>query len=557
MIWFADFETDVSNGKAEVYLGYIERLETNDGCLFLTIDDMMKYLCKYNTKKTHTVYFHNLSWDGEFIIWWLITNGYEPQLSKVSKPKQFRERTDWMGKRGEIYVNVNGCRILFLCSYKMWPIKAEKIGESLGYPKLKIEHNIGRHYQSVEEIPADVIDYVKRDVEIIKHKYIEYGKNYEIKKTASSSSWNNFVKWYEGKYSKQTFTTKYLFNKETFNYLSPAYFGGLSIINDFHRYEDIKGNIKYYDINSSYPSTFTDNLQPYGLPLDVKPDGDYVYIVDAIIKNPKKKDKRMASHLHNWVKFGKVNRESYLDEYNGPMRVMYCSEEWEEIKLSYDFEILQEKNIYFKASRELGEYINLLYHLKENAKDKVEKGDHKLILNSFYGKWGQNYLQTRKDLYLATAEDDLKYHYGKYVYRTSVEESKEIKYLPIAIFTTSYARVKLLRVVRQNLDTWLYGDTDSLIINGDKCEGIKEHETKLGYWKLEAEGKRFKVLKTKCYIMEMMDGTLKRTLAGITDSGKSLINFDNFYVGSVIKNGNRKKKKLKGGYVLIDEDTTL
>ena len=57
--------------------------------------------------------------------------------------------------------------------------------------------------------------------------------------------------------------------------------------------------------------------------------------------------------------------------------------------------------------------------------------------------------------------------------------------------------------------------------------------------------------------MEMKDGTLKRTLAGITDSGKNLINFDNFYVGSVIKNGNRKKKKLKGGYVLIDEDTTL
>ena len=150
MIWFADFETDVSDGKAAVYLGYIERLDTNDGCLFLTIDEMIKYLCKYNTKKTHTVYFHNLSWDGEFIIWWLITNGYEPQLTKVSKPKQFRERTDWMGKRGEIYVNVNGCRILFLCSYKMWPIKAEKIGESLGYPKLKIEHNIGRHYQSVE-----------------------------------------------------------------------------------------------------------------------------------------------------------------------------------------------------------------------------------------------------------------------------------------------------------------------------------------------------------------------------------------------------------------------
>lgn len=557
MIWFADFETDKHNDNAEVYLGYIERLDNNDGCLFLNIDNMIDYLVKYQTKKTHTVYFHNLSWDGEFIIWWLINNGYEPQLTKVSKPKQFRERTDWLGKRGEIYVNVKGCRILFLCSYKMWPIKAEKIGESLGYPKLKIEHNIGRHYQTIDELPNDVIDYVKRDVQIIKNKYIEYSKNYEVKKTASASSWNNFKKWYEQKYTKQRFNIRYAFDKETFKYLAPAYFGGLSIINEYYRHKDIHGNISYYDINSSYPSTFTDNLMPYGLPQETKPSGDYVYMVEALIRNPIKKDKRMCSHLHNWVKMGRTNRESYLDEFNGTMRVMYCSEEWEELKLTYDFEILSEKNIYFKASRELGEYINLLYHLKENAKDKVEKGDHKLILNSFYGKWGQNYLHARRDLYLANQEERLKYHYGDYVYRVSTEESKEVKYLPIAIFTTSYARVKLLRVVRQNLENWLYGDTDSLIINGDKCNGIKEHETHLGFWKKEAEGKRFKVIKTKCYIMEMNDGTLKRTIAGITDEGKNNINFDNFYIGSVIKNGNRKKRKLRGGYVLIDEDTTL
>ena len=55
----------------------------------------------------------------------------------------------------------------------------------------------------------------------------------------------------------------------------------------------------------------------------------------------------------------------------------------------------------------------------------------------------------------------------------------------------------------------------------------------------------------------MNDGTLKRTIAGITEEGKNNINFDNFYIGSVIKNGNRKKRKLRGGYVLIDEDTTL
>lgn len=557
MIWFADFETDKHLDNAEVYLGYIERLDNNDGYLFLTIDDMIDYLVKYQTKKTHTVYFHNLSWDGEFIIWWLVNNGFTPQIQKVLKPKQFRERTDFLGKRGEIYINVKGCKILFLCSYKIWPQKAEKIGDSLGFPKLKIEHNIGRHYSKIDEVPNDIKEYVMRDVQIIKKKYLEYSKNYEVKKTASASSWNNFKKWYETKYTKQRYNIRYVMDKETFKYLQPSYFGGLTIINEKYRHKDIQGDISYYDINSSYPSTFTDNLMPYGLPLKTKPEGDYVYMVDAVIRNPKKKDPRMCSHLHNWVKIGKVNRESYLDSYNGTMRVMYCGEEWEEIKKSYDFEIIDYKEIYFKASRELGDYINLLYHLKENAKNKLEKGDHKLILNSFYGKWGQNYLHSRKDLYEATPDEYLKYHYGKYVYRISVEESKEVKYLPIAIYTTSYARVKLLRVVRQNLDTWLYGDTDSLILKGNDCKGIKEHDTHLGYWKKEAHGKRFKVLKTKCYIMLLDDGTIKRTIAGITDEGKNNINFENFYVGSVIKNGNRKKKKIKGGYVLIDEDTTL
>lgn len=379
MIWFADFETDKHNDNAEVYLGYIERLENDDGCLFLNIDEMIDYLVKYGSKKTHTVYFHNLSWDGEFIIWWLINNGYEPQLSKVSKPKQFRERTDFLGKRGEIYVNVRGTKILFLCSYKIWPQKAEKIGESLGFPKLKIEHNIGRHFTNINEVPNDVKDYVMRDVQIIKKKYIEYSKNYEVKKTASASSWNNFKKWYESKYSKQRFNNRYNMNQETFKYLQPAYFGGLTIINEFFRNQDIKGDISYYDINSSYPSTFVDNLMPYGLPQETKPNGDYVYMVDAIIRNPKKKDARMCSHLHNWVKLGKLNRDSYLDYYNGSIRVLYCSEEWEEIKKSYDFELISYKEIYFKATRELGDYINLLYHLKENAKNKLEKGDHKLI----------------------------------------------------------------------------------------------------------------------------------------------------------------------------------
>lgn len=556
-IWFADFETDgdIVNG-AYVYLGYIENLKDNRNCLFVSIDEMIEYLVSQKERKTHTVYFHNLSWDGEFILWWLINNNFEPQLTKVSKNYQFRERTDFLGKRGEIYIMYKSIKIFFLCTYKIWPFKAAKIGESLGMEKLNIEHNIGRKYDSINQVPEDVKEYVKRDVQIIKQKYIEYSKNYVIKKTASSSSWHNFKQWYKLNNDKSKFKNKYSFDKTSFKKLYTAYWGGLTIINDKHVNKLLEGKIGYYDINSSYPSAFTENLMPYGQMLKKKPEGDYVCIVEAVIYDVKKKDERMCDHLHNWVAYGN-KRDTYIKNYEGVMNVMYVSDEWEQIKLSYDFKIVNINYIYFKASRELGDYINQLYIKKENATNAVDRSDHKLILNSFYGKWGQNYLQSRRDLYLADETEYRKYHYGDYVYRVVTDEKTDVKYLPIAIFTTAYSRVKLLKAVRANIDNWIYGDTDSLVIFGDKINGVKIDDRKLGYWKKEAEVNKFKVIKTKCYIMELSDGTLKRKITGLSDVGKDKINFDNFYAGNVIEGGNRKKKKLKGGYVLIDEDTTL
>ena len=133
------------------------------------------------------------------------------------------------------------------------------------------------------------------------------------------------------------------------------------------------------------------------------------------------------------------------------------------MKLTYDFEIIEKSSIYFKASKQLGGYIEQLYHLKENETDKILRADHKQILNTFTGKWGQSLLRTTKQLRLATDHDFRKYHYDKYVYDIYPDKSKEIKYIPIAIFVTALARVKLLKAIRANINDFIYCDTDAII----------------------------------------------------------------------------------------------
>lgn len=559
MVWFADFETNYNGKEANVYLGYITNLENENSLFFLNIKDMFEFLSKQKTKQRHIVYFHNLDFDGEFIVWWLLRNHYTPVVNKVERAYQFRERVDWLGNKSELYINYKGTKILFLDSYKLWPYKISEIGDSLGFKKLDIDHKEYRNFNKIEEVPKEVLDYVKRDAEIIKQKYIQYSKNYKIKKTASSSSWNNFKDWYNDKYSDREFRTKYTISKENYDLLQPAYFGGLSVLNSKYLNKIIEDKIYYYDINSSYPSTFVENLLPYGLPTEEKPTGEYVEIVSAIIRNIKKKQPDMCDHLHNWVKFGKA-RETYISEYLGSMKVMYCREEWEEIKKTYDFEIAEIKSIYFKATKELGEYINQLYHLKEKETDKVTRTDHKNILNMFYGKWGQGYKRISRFLRPATDKDYLKYNYNGFVYDYIFEETSEIKYLPIAIFVTSYARVKLLKAIRNNKDKWLYCDTDSIITLG-KPANIDIDSSKLGYWKLEVIGNKIKILKTKYYIIEYEDDKknkkYKKCLAGINKKSHHLINFENFEEGRIIKNGNIKRKRVIGGYVINEEDIII
>lgn len=562
MLWACDLETiKVNENEVKVCLGYLEAIESNESHLFISLDELFNFLKSYKKRVTHHIYFHNLSYDGEFIIWWLINQNLIPQIDKVDGTNQFHEITDMQGSKIEISVNYKSTRIVFKCSYKMWPVRLKDIGASLGFKKLSCDLNDLRNYKSLKEVPKEHIDYVIRDVQIIKRKYLQYQKTYPIKRTSSGSSWRVFKNWYETTYGGHDFNMNYSISEDWHKHISKAYWGGFTQCNEKYLGQHLKQPIKHFDINSSYPAIFLEHNLPYGAPQMTKPQCDYVELVEATIYDIKKKDHDMIDHLHNWVVHNAL-QETYLKEYKDMMHVLYVREEWEEICKTYSFKILggATKSIYFKANKKLKPYIEEMATLKENEQDPVIRNDHKRIINSFTGKWGQSIYQESNYLREMNEDDNLKFKYNnKYVYAKKIEKSKDIKYKPIAIFVTALARVKLLRTIRENKNEFLYCDTDSIIlIHNEQAQcNLPLDQNKFGYWKLCHEVEEIKIIKPKAYILKDNKGEIHRTIAGVNKECHHLYNFDNFYVGSTIKDGNLKKRKVNGGIILEKEDITL
>ena len=79
-----DFETTVYKGQTttEVWSAAMTEINGEDeSCeLFHSIDEFFEYIFQNHTKKIQIYYFHNLKFDGEFIIYWLMSHAFNGNL---------------------------------------------------------------------------------------------------------------------------------------------------------------------------------------------------------------------------------------------------------------------------------------------------------------------------------------------------------------------------------------------------------------------------------------------------------------------------------------------
>lgn len=165
-IYVADFETGLQDDKGEawVYMAGLKEVGGNTVSIYYSIQTFVKALQDIvkSNKSSIEVYFHNLSFDGSYLLSYL-----DP--AKITSKKFNQGIVAFNYKCGKHTVFFKDTLPLVRCSIK-------KLGDLFGIPKLDSEY---RQYlpNSGQVIPDIEKRYLERDVEILERCVLEIQRN--------------------------------------------------------------------------------------------------------------------------------------------------------------------------------------------------------------------------------------------------------------------------------------------------------------------------------------------------------------------------------------------
>ena len=140
----------------------------------IVIDNNIKSFIDYcYSQKNSTFYFHNLKFDGEFIIYYLLKNGFKHVVKKEDiKDNTFTTLISDMGQFYQITVyftkgNKKVHKVTFIDSLKIIPFSVDEIAKTFDLPisKLKIDYNKPREIGHI--LTEEEKEYIKNDVLIV------------------------------------------------------------------------------------------------------------------------------------------------------------------------------------------------------------------------------------------------------------------------------------------------------------------------------------------------------------------------------------------------------
>ena len=467
----ADFETTVDPSDVRVWAGCavdIEALEVVH--IGNSLDGFMEFL----SNKSVVCYFHNLKFDGEFILHWLLSNGFRYNIGKdkdgnrvALKDGEFSALITDDGLFYSIEVmfrRVNQKKVhktTFYDSLKKLPFKVATIAKAfeLQQSKGSIDYKADRP-RGYEMTPEEK-EYIITDCQIVAEALKIQLSQGLTKMTNASDALNGYKSIIGANVFEKWFP---VLPVELDLDIRRAYKGGFVYLNP--KYRNARGLQGItLDVNSLYPSVMYYSLLPYGYPVYFEgapdPDEKYpLYIIHLRTRFELKPGHLPTVQLKN-------NRRFVETEYLTTSRVKIGSE-WEddpvemwltkvdyELMLDhYDLEDLEFINGFkFKGARGMfKDYIDHWMHIKETTTGALRQLA-KLMLNSLYGKFATNPKARKKIPYLA--EDNVvRYKYGDY-------EEREPVYTAMGAFITAYAREKTIRSGQAVFDRFIYADTDS------------------------------------------------------------------------------------------------
>lgn len=547
-LFTADFETTTVPTDCRVWACGICEIGNPDN--FTHMNDIMGFIEWARNQHNVTVYFHNLKFDGEFILCWLFENGFKFVTDRRDLKKN--TFTTLISDKGQFYSmeicferkgKEKDCLTIY-DSLKILPFSVSTIAKGFNLPirKLEIDYNETRERGHI--LTKEEIDYLRNDVEIMAralHILFEQGLTkmtqgsnalYDYKRTVGTK---NFSKWYP--------------IPEYDSDIRQSYKGGFTYLNPKYKEIDLQDGI-VLDVNSLYPSVMYYQPLPYGEGIFFKgkyePDKIYnLHIQMFTCQFDLKPNYIPTIQIKNNLAFVPTQ---YLESSDGE-DVTLCL-------TSVDMELFFEHyNVYniewhsgWKFKSTIGlfkEYIDKWNKIKMESTingNKAMRTLAKLMLNALYGKFALNPNVRSKIPW---------YDNGIVKYKLGEKETRDPIYIPVGTFITAWARYKTISSAQKVYNRFVYADTDSLhLIGTDIPDMLEVDPVKLGAWKHESTFTRARFIRQKSYIEEI-DGEIKITCAGMPDRCYQYVTWDNFHTG-MSYDGKLGMTHVNGGIVLKD-----
>ena len=521
--------------------------------------------------------FHNLKFDGEFIIYHLLKSGYEHVNQKEKRDRTFSTLISDMGLfyTIEVYFTVRKKKVKkvkFIDSLKIINQSVESMPQTFNIPenKLSIDYNLPR--EKGHELTPEEIAYVKNDVVIVA-KALSYLYNMGLTKiTAGSNALAEYKKIIKlNKFQNLYTKISYDIDKD----IRQAYRGGFTYLNPIYKNKET-GHGNSLDINSLYPSRMRDCLLPFGEPVFYTgkyiEDKNYPLYIQRLTCSFRIKKGKIPTIQIKHSRF--VDNEYITDSGDLPVGLTLTSID---LKLFYEqYDVWDERwesGWKFKGMTGLfTEYIDKWIRVKNEATISGNKGIRqvaKILLNSLYGKFA-----TSQDV-----QEKIPFLDGDVVkYRLGEKEKKDGVYLPIGCFITAYARDLTIRTSQKitdyslekyGKDLYCYSDTDSIktLLPIDELKQICDiDDVKLGAWKHEDEHdgwsfRRAKFIRQKTYLAEVWNKKeqryeIKITCAGLPQRCYDQVTWENFKEGLKV-DGKLAFTHVKGGVILKETEFTI
>lgn len=571
-VFIADFETTVYDGQeyTEVWAAALVEMGTEDVHIFHAIEEFYDAIKKIpgNT----VVYFHNLKFDGAFILDYLIrVKGYKQSYltdgdgnvvewmeTRAMPSRSLQYVISNLGQWYKITVKEGRKYIEFRDSLKLLPFSVKKIGKDFKTKHQKTEIE----YKGVRYAGCNITDiekeYIANDVLVVKEALEIMQSQGHRSLTIGACCLKEYKRsLYRGQYNdlfpnlSEIEIDNNIFGADTADaYIRRSYRGGWCYLVKGKENKVYSDGVTY-DVNSLYPSMMSgesSNRYPVGEPTFWR--GDYIPEI------------AMSDKKYYFVRFRcRFNiKPGYLPFVQKKGSVFYKSNEmletsdvydkWRNCYYRYiqtptgeiqdtvltmtmtqtDFELFQKHydvtdfeildGCYFNTAVGLFDaYIEKYKKIKMESQGATRQ-IAKLFLNNLYGKMATGIDSSFK---VACVRPD------NYIgYNTVLEHKKKPGYIPVGSAITSYARCFTITAAQANFHGkdkpgFIYADTDSihLDIPADAVQGIKIDDSKFLHWSKECDWDQAIFTRQKTYIEHTKDG-FDVKCAGMTPRCKEL-----------------------------------